>query len=609
MPWPSYGNAYAGIPGPSPGVALETYRHNGTSWVLSPYYAHRDGAWRLISVYRLPADLDPEVPPTETTTVIALTDLLVSGESLGTVNDSVVLARCIQRAATRTGPATGIDTEYVTVDFEGQTYVCEDPMNFVDLGPRFLAPNLKTIIHGNVSNPAVKGGTVANTFDGLNPTRWTGTGTNVPLPGTDGSGATRKYRNRNHWGFRDCQHITFDSFKVTGPNTNGPFDSNFYYDVQREAQHAFALNGTQNFRLIDCDVSQTFGDVIFLQPDRPAGGSKSDDVYPGNIEALGGEWKKIGRIYVTMNQVRAPDGLVDRNWWMNPGDGTGLYEGGRNALPYSNDAPSIFGAGYGVWWHGNAAHPFAGKGCKRSVVDIENMNSYAHCTDVRIGADTEQPFFPNVDRQNFHLTGPGGNLISGINGWGLIHRFTISRLWRTGAAGMSIRIHGSEEGPNGPETTSIAASMHNVPSSPMPTTIAVASTAGWPTSGYFEVGLGIFANDPVRIGYTGIAGNSFTGCTRQYGASTQPFIQSRTVTRRYNLPERPKYVCSTFSLLDCLFDGSSASLFELRRVVNASVRRNRANYRAGNNEIEFTDCPGLDLGTGGTWGDNDFRST
>lgn len=45
------------------------------------------------------------------------------------------------------------------------------------------------------------------------------------------------------------------------------------------------------------------------------------------------------------------------------------------------------------------------------------------------------------------------------------------------------------------------------------TTISVASTAGWPTSGILSI-------DDEVIEYTGIVGNSFTGCVRGYDGTT-----------------------------------------------------------------------------------------
>lgn len=618
MPWPSYGNAYAGIPGPSPGVALETYWHNGTSWVLSPYYAHRDGAWRLVNMYRLPAGLDPVPPDDPTTTVIALTDLLVGGETLGTSNDFVNIGRCLQRAGLRTGPALGITTEYITVDFEGQEYFVEDPMGFTGIKVGIGFPNRKTIIDGNVSNPAVKGGLKQVTYDGTNPARWTGTSTNSPLPGTDGSGATGKYRNRYLFQFIDCSHWTFQNFKFTGSNTTGPFTSNFSYDVNREAQHVFWLIGGRDFRFIDCDIAQTFGDVIFMNPYRGPGMTKSNERYTGNVEALGGTWRKIGRIYITMNQTRAPDAIVDGGFWHNPGDGTGPLDGGVNSLPQANSAPSISGTNYGVWWHGNAAHPFLAQGCKRSRVDVENMNSYAHCQDVRIGADTEST--AAIDRENFRFTGQGGNLITSVNRWGLISRMTISRIHDSSDGGMAFRVFGSGDLLGYGRGTTIAASMHLVPSVPVPSTIATNCTAGsltaagWPTTGgYFQTGIGVLASTPIVIKYTGLSGLNFTGCTYWSGeTASRPFISGGQVLQRYYVPERPRYTSDRITLIDCVFDGTNTSILQLHRVSNATIQRNRANYRLANapNEIQLdpADNPGLDLGTGpAPWGSNDFR--
>jgi hypothetical protein len=587
-------------------------------------FTHDGALFREGHIYQLPADLTVDPPPDPTNTTIALTDLLVGAETLGTSNDFLNVARCIQRAATRTGPALGIATEYITVDFEGVNYFAEDPMGFSNLGPVIGTPNRKTIIHGNVSNPAVKGGLKQITYDGTDPasTRYrvlvvsTGgpEGDHRVSSGGDGIPSI-KYRNRLLFQFTNCRHITFDSFKFVGSNSSGPSLSNFWYDVQREGQHCFWLIGGHHFRFVDCDVSQTFGDVIFTNPYRNLNANppetKSTEHYTGEMEALGGTWKKIGRIYITMNQVRASDAIVDPDFWKNPGDGTGPFEAGRNNLPYTSSAPSLSGTGYGVWWHGNAAHKFLGQGCKRSRVDVENLNSFAHCQDIRIGADTES--YAIVDQQNFRFTGQGGNLITAVNSWGLIDRMTISRIHDSGDGGMTIRIFGSPFAGTigGPDQTTVAASMEGDPSSPFPSTIAVAATAGWPPAGYFQVDIGpVFTPTTIVVKYTGISGNNFTGCTLWQGTAGPTFRQDRAVKQRYVKAERPKYVCQDFTLIDCVFDGTNTSLFQLDRVERATVQRNRSNYRKANaaNEIRFQDCPGLNLGPGSApWYSNDFR--
>jgi hypothetical protein len=576
---------------------LSLYDHDGTGFNPTQIYAHRGGVMVESHIYHLPADLTEDPPPTPTTTVFTPEQLLIGAEELGTANDTLVMERVLRRASGRTGPATGVNTEYITVDFHGTEYICEDPMDLSGFGPTLGNPNRKTIWDGNVANPAVKGGIVANEHDGLDP------GLIRPDSG--------KARNRYHIRLENCRYFTIQNFTIRGPNSTGPALTNFLYDVEREAQHAFWLNGARFIRFIDTEISQIYGDPVFTQPYRPPNGNKSTDVYPGMIEILGGTWKKIGRIYVTANQVRAPNAIVDPDFWKNPGDGSGAFEGGENSLPWANDAPSLTGNQYGIWWHGNAAHPFLGQGCKRSMVDIENMNSYAHCTDFTIGADVTS-FFPQQDRQHFRFTGPCLNLISSLNAWGLVRRLKLERIWHSGTSGMSVRVIGSPFATNTVPITDIAAGSDGfaLPASGSFTLHVVSTTEPFdgspkffPTSGYLLV-----QNQTIK--YTGKTATSFTGCTLHYGTAGTVLHTGNNIRVRFFTPERPKYVAGDIQILDCLFDGTNTSLLHFTRAERVTIRRNRANYRRANaaNEIKFSDCPNLDLGVGGQWGDNDFRA-
>jgi hypothetical protein len=592
--------------------------------VATPMYVYvaRAGAWRPVYVYSLPAEAaditgrgvatsgftgriigDARTPgklartvgfsatmkgapvSNQATTVITISDLLASSESWNTTNNTVTMQNCLNRLIRKTGSAQNITTSHVTVDFENTFFRCEDPL---------IVPGDGYIATFGITHPCKmwpggmtwqNGGIYATTDDG-----------------TLGVGTNGKNRNRFQLHLQQAikrptatnQRFVLRNFWIKGPHTYAKPN----YDLQREGQEALGLIGMQHVLLEDCQIEETWGDAVFLARYDPpgAGGSHLQFVLPGGIEILGGRFQRIGRIFLTMNLCCAPDAVLVDNYWRNPGDGTGLGETGLDILPEANDAPSASGTQYGIWWHGNAAHPVRAIDCSRSCIDVEPVG-YEYVNDVRIGADT--------NRLDFQITGRGDNLFNIINSWALANRIKLSRITRhsTSGGGLTVRVIGSPKG--GAATTTVALASHGQVLTGT-FDINIASTSGWNPKGVFECTI---LGTPRLIRWTSRVTNKLVGCSVVQGGTTGSLTTGLVITERFLDPERPKRVIKDFEISDCVFTGGTELELDFRRVDGVVIRRNVSNYLLRNNPTppfsEILDCTRVDKGGTG-FGDNQF---
>jgi hypothetical protein len=206
---------------------------------------------------------------------------------------------------------------------------------------------------------------------------------------------------------------------VGGWELDGPNNS-FAYNVDREGQAAIWNEGSADLYLEDVVLHHTFGDALYhgLSSSKDTGGTGTNDVYP-STEWYGGYAHQIGRCFHAAWATRASDAIDPGSEQSNPGD------------PATNDAPSASGLKKGLYWHGDAAHPFVGDDCKRSLIDLEPISGYRHLNDIDIGAS-------DGDRTKFLFSGVGLNTISAANGWALINRLRYHHVKRIGAPNIRI---------------------------------------------------------------------------------------------------------------------------------------------------------------------------
>ena len=394
-------------------------------------YERKGGLWRPMDIFGLPANLDVVIPPDPPdTTVVTIHDLLVTGETISTsVNSTTVINNAIDRLLRRVGPASpsNISTDHVTVDWEDTLWKSEDRLAFPS-DTRISSGVLSHMCHNWPKGMKWQhGGIRAFTDDG----------TISSLIGSNG-----KYRDRYHIRFQQAVHrwependeqwFDLEDWHVYGAHSYADPD----YDVDREGQEAFFLMGQQWIRFTDCGVRENWADAWNLRPHamsptaavpHPA---RVNDVYPGMVEILGGTVQRPGIMNMTLNQCRAPDGKIQGigpwepgcpEFWKN--DPTHV-----NVPDSLNDAPSASGDQWGLWWHGNAEHPFLSIDSNRSIIDMEPIGSYCHIQDIRVGADSDKAHF----RFTHPAVGGSSNFLSAGDGWGLMRRQKFQHIFRDG---------------------------------------------------------------------------------------------------------------------------------------------------------------------------------
>jgi len=660
--YPDYSNAYAGV---VPG-GIKAYAHRGGSWQLSTIYAHRNGSWRPVTVWRLPAvgapadvhgtmeavfgfgaamDAAPTVtgsmsasfgfgaqingdvtndvlgsmsasfgfnatmagtavPPVQSgTTVIFISDLLASGETLDNpVDNSVHLQNCITRLVKRTGgtaaSTTAITTPHVTVDWENRYVLAERGVE-CPKGGDMLTPTGGTLGHPCHNWPGGmkwrNGGIIQNLDDGFagssGTTPWDYKGTtttadvtvpadtsttfsvpvvttNAPADFTDVNHVIRigdkDSGTRVHWAtktatqFNGCTRMTANAsstFRASGTtvyqnpypanrdrkvliinqsvqrpsnaNANQIFEfenwwikgSHEYSDpdymLAREGQEAFELAGIQWIKFTDCKVEEVWADAFNIHFHSSNVSGRDNDVYPGMIEILGGLIKRPGIMHMTANQFRAPDAVFPAGFWKNDPDHI-------NVPASMNNAPSASGLQYGIWWHGNAAHPFLGLDGTHSVIDIEPQGSYCHCQDFRVGADSDKAHFQFRNDNAGDGTNP---FLSAGDGNGLMFRHKFQHIYRDGECdagwGGSAAI--------GYRTSAIDAASNGVA---LPTSTIHLNNANQDPSGAVIINVAGLGATLVRYG--GESGNDLTSCTGGVGTlATGATVRGAKKNHRY----------------------------------------------------------------------------
>lgn len=464
-------------------------------------FANVGGLWRTMDIFALPANLDaePPPPPPPDTTVVNISDLLVSGETLtDPVDNTKHMQNCLDRIMRRSGPVmAAVATDHLTVDFEGTQWRCEGTLE---------APSPALFNNRGVTHPCMnwpKGMTWQNggfrqfTTDGIDP--------NTGLPKTT--------IDRNRESFVIASYVNrpeasnFERwFDWSGMTIRGSHDS-FNYVLAREGQEGLHFLGAQWFRMTDCVIERVWGDATFLQAHQP-NVDRDHTIHPGMIEILGGRFERCAIMNMTLNATAAPDHVVTHNYWRNDPDHV-------DNVPAECSAPSASGQQWGFWWHGNADHPFVSIDCGRSIIDMEPQLSFALIQDIRIGAD--------VDKAHFQFLAPNRDAGVSISAksWGMVRRMKWQHTFRDGVPEFIFAA--TPEGVIGPfdqVTDTIAAGSNGVA---LPTnTINVASTAGFPNAGQIVInraGLG-----STLVEYTGKTATAFTGCndpgTQIHGTGT-----------------------------------------------------------------------------------------